>query len=131
MDPSKASRIQKMAALWWMLGLVFSLVGDIHKLVAFSAKQRQKALSSSPPSAGLSKNLSTSPFGVVSWLVTSSLTRDGEEASLCRAFIQDALDLTLPMTVLELIPLSSGSVGMIGCITSLLGAYSAWPSSQR
>lgn len=42
--------------------------------------------------------------------------------------VQDAIDLLIPLSITGWLPLSSGTVGLAGTITSLMGAWSIYPS---
>ena len=44
--------------------------------------------------------------------------------------VRDVLDITIPASSLEYVRLESGTVGLAGAITSLIGAYQNWPSNK-
>jgi hypothetical protein len=46
-----------------------------------------------------------------------------------KATLQDLIDLVIPLSLMGIIDVSPGVVGLAGTITSLLGAASLWPSS--
>ena len=41
--------------------------------------------------------------------------------------VQDSLDLVIPGSLLEWIPVGPAFVGLVGSITSMMGCWAAWP----
>lgn len=52
-----------------------------------------------------------------------------EQSKILFELIQDSLDVIIPGSILEYIPVSNGVVGLAGTVTSLMGVYGAWPKS--
>ena len=86
----------------WLLGLLFGLVLDLHKLRLNSAAQH------------------TAPQDKVKALKQ-------ERTTLLLDLVRDTLDVFIPGTALEYFKLETGTVGLVGTASSLIGIYQTWP----
>ncbi|KAI8615870.1 peroxisomal biogenesis factor 11, partial [Chytriomyces sp. MP71] len=94
--PSIAS-INVRANQSWLAYILFSILGNLHKL---RLNARQTRLNGGVPLRTLQE----------------------ERKRLLRATVQDCLDVVLPVAMLEYVQLESGYLGIIGAVTSLMGA---------
>lgn len=54
-----------------------------------------------------------------------------ETKKVVQSTIQDMIDLIIPLSLMGMIDVSPGVVGLAGTVTSILGAISAWPASPK
>lgn len=52
-----------------------------------------------------------------------------ERVKIILELVQDSLDLVIPASLLEWLPVNQSFVGLVGTITSLMGCWAAWPKS--
>jgi peroxin-11B len=109
--------INTNAARFWLTGLLFAVTADLYRLrnnlqrVALLEKCGEKVLEKDND---LKKELT----GLKS-----------EQSKIFFELVQDSLDLIIPGSILQYVPVSNGIVGLAGTITSLMGVYGAWPKS--
>ena len=102
----KVEDIKKLntnASRAWFIGLLFSVALDLHKLRVNQAKQAKAA-----SGAGDVKALQT------------------ERRGLLLDLIRDVFDLSIPGSSLEYVKIETGTVGLLGTVTSAIGIYQQW-----
>eukprot|EP00158_Paraphelidium_tribonemae_P007505 Partr_v1_DN28272_c3_g1_i1_m76484 putative peroxisomal biogenesis factor 11 len=105
----------KNAARCWLAGLLFAVMADTYRLR--NNMQRIDSLHK---------------FGMQKFDNDLSMKREAdslqaEQSKIVLELFQDSLDLIIPASILELVPVSQGVVGMAGTITSFIGCRNAWP----
>jgi peroxin-11B len=120
--PSQSiQNLNRYAYRFWLVGLLCSLGMDVYKLEHLIRKRIQfeeEALGKTPES----------PSTETTTIDLKMLQKQMNAVTL--DLVRDLLDLLIPGSALGYIQLESGVVGLIGTITSLIGAYQIWPSSS-
>lgn len=107
------------AARCWFMGLLFAVAADGYRLR--NNFQRMQLLEKS---AG--KKFDDEPETTVQKELQSLKVEQGK---ILTELFQDSLDTVIPMSLLGWISVSSGFVGAVGTITSVIGCKNAWPKS--
>jgi peroxin-11B len=101
--------VNDLAPRLWMIGLLASLAYNIYR-------------------AEIHLKISMEEGKIKSYSDLFDLLKDD---SVLRNFLlealQDLLDLVIPLSLSGMIEFSSGTVGLAGTITSLLGSRNLWP----
>ncbi|CAG8485076.1 11285_t:CDS:10 [Ambispora gerdemannii] len=102
-------KINQNAARFWLFGIVCSIFSGFYKLrrLAFHSRIRQKLPETLDDTATEAKGAS-------------------ERRRVIHQLVQDSLDLTLPATALGYLKFDDGLLGIIGFITSIMGARNQW-----
>lgn len=106
--------INRQAPRLWLLGILASLSVNLHKV--------QKNF--------LQRQMGTKLLVQGAPVVTPSGMLDQEMRKLTKDTLQDLIDLVIPMSILGYVNVSSGTVGLAGSITSLMGAASIYPKAE-
>lgn len=100
-------RINYHAPRLWFLGIVASLLTNLHR-IQLSYHQRQ-----------VGQLLGTR--------ASKELISDRELKKVCKDALQDLIDLVIPLSLMGWVDITPGTVGLAGAITSLMGASSLYP----
>lgn len=113
MEKSTMASINQTAPRLWFLGILASLVVNLHKIQKnFLQRQMEmRLLLQGTPQGGLAKVL------------------DKEMRKVTRDALQDMIDLVIPLSLMGWIDVSAGTVGLAGAITSVMGAAAIYPSN--
>ena len=103
--------VNKNAPRLWFIGILASLLTNLYK-VRCGYMQRV---------GGFSLLTKAEPHGLSSIM-------DVEMQRLTKDSLQDLIDLVIPLSLMDWIKVSSGTVGLAGSITSLMGATSIYPN---
>lgn len=109
LSPDSAQKIQRWAALGWACGLGFGVIADLHR---FRLNEHQRKL------AGHDQDASALKFYAK------------EKVKIVTDLVQNSFDLVIPLSTLQYVHFSPGTVGLVGTFTSLLGAWANWPSKS-
>ncbi|KAI3652416.1 hypothetical protein MP228_002741 [Amoeboaphelidium protococcarum] len=106
--------VNKNAARCWFIGLLFAISADLWRLRGNIQRVEvlERAKKGGTDVDDIRKELST-------------LKR--EQKKIYLELAQDTLDLVIPGSLLEIIKVDNGFVGLVGTITSLIGWNAAWP----
>jgi peroxin-11B len=100
----------------WFVGLVFSVALDLHKLRMNAAKQaKARAAASTAADADAARR--------------DARALVAERRGLLLDLVRDVLDLSIPGSALEYVKIETGTVGILGAVTSAIGVYQNWPSA--
>ncbi|TPX37108.1 hypothetical protein SmJEL517_g00900 [Synchytrium microbalum] len=111
---SNPKDITEKAMQAWMFGLVCSIIGGIYKLrtnavrLDLASKARRSAATKNVKDEGVEKEIRD---------------LEKERTGIILNFLQDALDITVPISALNLHPIESGIVGLAGAASAALGVY--------
>ena len=116
MSEEDIQRIQKWAATGWLIGLLFSILGNLYVI------QKLSSMETSSSSSKVSSSLR--PMEIARLI-------QGNEAmlKLLRDVLEDTLNLAIPLNMLKISQFNQGTIGLIGTITSCLGIYTNWPKN--
>ncbi|KAI9012893.1 peroxisomal biogenesis factor 11, partial [Gaertneriomyces semiglobifer] len=123
--------ITKRGLKCWLIALVASLLGDVHKLRLNTQRLEQetklqralKAKGDSDSSAAQTIKALQAAHGLI-----CNLQLCRERSKIVWATVQDGLDMLLPASGLEYVKLESGIVGLVGAVTSVMGGVTQWNS---
>lgn len=120
LDLSKETmtKINLNAPRLWLLGIISNLIINLQKIQTnFAARKLQDKLT-----------LKATPSAVISDM---NMILDKEMRSACEGALQDLIDMFIPFSILGWINLSPGTVGLLGAITSLMGAKNLYPPKSN
>lgn len=107
--------VNRNAARFWFFGLLFALSADLYRLR--NNVQRLDAIEKGGFKRLVGEqDLKTEHYALVK-----------EQKKILLEVTQDALDMVIPASILGYINVSSGFVGLVGTVTSLIGWRAAWP----
>ncbi|KAF9546047.1 Peroxisomal membrane protein PMP27 [Mortierella hygrophila] len=112
---TKIKRYTELANKFWLAGIVFSFISGLYKTRQIQIR-RQAALRGLKHRGESEKAYSRTEL--------SGLAR--EQHALNKVLLQDGLDMLIPASGLSYVNLDDGAVGLIGTVTSLMGAQSHW-----
>ncbi|KAG6885443.1 hypothetical protein C0993_001523 [Termitomyces sp. T159_Od127] len=116
-DPQFAKKLSKTSSQLWLAGILFSLAGGILKTIRLARESRKLQAGDSYGEKDISaENQREARLSSVK----------AAQSKARRQFITDALDVWLPATGAGLTNINEGTLGIIGLITSLLGAQAQW-----
>ncbi|KAI1304441.1 Peroxisomal membrane protein PMP27 [Mortierella claussenii] len=113
-------RYNELANKFWLSGIVFGFVGGLYKT-------RQIQIRKEAAARGLKHQGETEKSHARSDL--KALEREQHAAN--RQLLQDGLDMLIPATGLGYVDLDDGAVGLVGTITSILGAQTQWAKVNK
>jgi Peroxisomal biogenesis factor 11 (PEX11) len=102
--------VQKWAATAWILGLLFSLMGNLYLL---------KKMGSMVAATNTTKNTADLLYLMQSNVMAMKILRE---------IVEDGLNLAIPMNMMKITQFNQGTIGLIGTLTSCLGIYGNWPA---
>ncbi|KAF9098800.1 Peroxisomal membrane protein PMP27 [Mortierella sp. GBA35] len=108
-------RYTELANKFWLAGIVFSFISGLYKTRQIQIR-KETALRGLKHRGESEKTFSRTEL--------SSLAK--EQHAVNKALLQDGLDMLIPSTGLGYVDLDDGAVGLIGTVTSLMGAQSHW-----
>ncbi|KAG5718850.1 Peroxisomal membrane protein PMP27 [Termitomyces sp. T112] len=117
-DSVAAKRFSKRSSQLWLAGILFSLAGGVLKTIRL-ARESSKLQGSSCGEKDISEENQRE--------VRLSAVKAAQGAAR-RQFIVDILDVWIPATGAGIANVNDGALGIIGLITSLLGAQAQWKS---
>ncbi|KAF8926255.1 peroxisomal biogenesis factor 11 [Dissophora ornata] len=113
-------RYNELANKFWLTGIVFSIISGLYK-------SRQIHIRRSTTVRGLKHKGEKEKADARTDL--KGLAK--EQAVVSRQLLQDGLDALIPSTSLEYVDLDDGVVGLIGTLTSIMGAQTQWAKANR
>lgn len=129
---TNAKKWAKLSARFWLVGLICSIVRDIHdmRLVVTRELRKKSSLKKRGDSPHIQTNNNFSDVNSES--VQGSVYKvASENVPLLLDFLKNMLDILLPLTILGYVKMSPGSQGLIGTITSFIGILTTWNSSLK
>lgn len=99
------SSINRIAPRLWLLGIASGALVNLHLLNKYLTLKKSKS--------------TELEFKAESDKVIEKYSQN---------ILQDFIDLLIPLSIMGWIPLTQGTVGLAGSITSLMGAYSIYPA---
>ncbi|KAG0214481.1 Peroxisomal membrane protein PMP27 [Mortierella sp. GBA30] len=108
-------RYGELANKFWLAGIVFSFISGLYKT-------RQIQIRHETAVRGL-KNQAESEKSNAR---TEVKALEKEQLSVNKQLLQDGLDMLIPATSLGYLDLDDGAVGLVGTVTSIMGAQSQW-----
>lgn len=112
-EKETATRISKNAARFWLFGISCSLVSGIYKTYMLVQRQR---LATRPRATAEKEAERRVELHQIS----------SESVGVRLQMLQDFCDWLNPLSNLDFVSLSDGTVGLAGTLSSLLGARSQW-----
>ncbi|KAF9573836.1 Peroxisomal membrane protein PMP27 [Mortierella alpina] len=113
-------RYTELANKFWLAGITFSFLSGLYKT-------RQIQIRRSSAVRGIKHHGESEKSYARTEL--KSLTR--EQHSVTKQLVQDGLDILIPSTGLGYLSLDDGAVGLIGTVTSIMGAQSQWAKVNK
>jgi peroxin-11B len=115
LSPENAKKLAKISLRFWLAGILFSLVHGVSKTVrlAKEAKMLQKSKGEKDLAEEAARETRLSAV---------QTARENNQKQL----VIDLLDVWIPATGAELLDINEGTLGMLGLISSLLGAKTQW-----
>ncbi|KAF9910831.1 Peroxisomal membrane protein PMP27 [Lobosporangium transversale] len=113
-------RCNELANKFWLSGIVFSFMTGLYKT-------RQIQICRKAASRSLNHQGETEKTHAHSDL--KALTK--EQQSVNKQLLQDALDMLIPASSLAYVNLDDGVVGLIGTVTSIMGAQTQWTKVNK
>ncbi|KAJ3190105.1 Peroxisomal membrane protein PMP27 [Gaertneriomyces sp. JEL0708] len=111
--------ISKRGLKCWLIALIASLLGDVHKLRLNTQRLEQETkLQRALKAKGDSDSSAVQTINAL----------NAERSKIVWATVQDGLDMLLPASGLEYVKLESGIVGLVGAVTSVMGGVTQWNS---
>ncbi|KAF8807526.1 peroxisomal biogenesis factor 11 [Phlegmacium glaucopus] len=117
LNPERAKKLTKISFRFWLAGIIFSLAHGVLKAARLTkeAKELQKTM------VWGEKDLADEAARETRLSVIET-ARDNNRKQL----VIDLLDVWIPATGAELLNINEGTLGILGLISSLLGAKSQW-----
>ncbi|KAH8549398.1 peroxisomal biogenesis factor 11 [Umbelopsis sp. PMI_123] len=115
-------KITDLGFKFWAAGLVFSITNGLYKLKQTQAKIELVKRNSKLVKASSSEK--DAQRAADYRMQEKTLIKDKEDATY--QLVQDALDLVIPSSTLGWINADEGVVGIVGTITSVMGAQTQW-----
>ena len=109
-------RLNTNASRAWFIGLLFSVTLDLYKLQVNQAKQAKVRASLSASSSASDQEGPRRDFK----------TLQTEQRGLLLDLVRDVFDLSIPGSSLEYVKIDTGTVGLLGAVTSCIGIYQNW-----
>ncbi|KAI8590274.1 peroxisomal biogenesis factor 11 [Geranomyces variabilis] len=101
----------------WLVALIASLLNNLHKLRLNTQRIEQET-----KAVHAAKTKGVDELSSVAQLKTLR----SERTKLAVAAVADSLDIMIPASGLDLIPIESGIVGLIGATTAIIGGVNQW-----
>ncbi|PPQ89407.1 hypothetical protein CVT25_002225 [Psilocybe cyanescens] len=117
LDPATAKKVTKRAFQFWLAGIAFSLVHGVLK----AARLAKEAKSLRESEVYGEKDLA-----VEAARETRQSAIDAARRSNRQQMLIDLLDISIPATGAELLNVNEGTLGILGLISSILGAKAQW-----
>ncbi|KAF9921195.1 Peroxisomal membrane protein PMP27 [Linnemannia zychae] len=108
-------RYSELANKFWLAGIACSFIAGLYKTRQIQIR-RHSALRGLKHREESEKTSSRSEIAIL----------DREQHAMNKVLLQDGLDLLIPASGLGYVNLDDGVVGLIGTITSLMGAQTQW-----
>ena len=121
---SNPKDVSSRAFKFWLIGLIASLLNDLHRL-------RMNVIKTGMEEKGLRQAQKQKLESEITSSSKQLATLKAEKDSIIYTTVQDALDITIPASALEYIVLDNTIVGFIGVVTSVMGAYTHWKSVAK
>ncbi|KAG9326626.1 hypothetical protein KVV02_006137 [Mortierella alpina] len=113
-------RYTELANKFWLAGITFSFISGLYKT-------RQTQIRRESAVRGIKHHGESEKSNARTEL--KSLAR--EQHSVTKQLVQDGLDILIPSTGLGYLSLDDGAVGLIGTVTSIMGAQSQWAKVNK
>ncbi|KAG0351608.1 Peroxisomal membrane protein PMP27 [Podila minutissima] len=113
-------RYNELANKFWLSGIVFSFLSGLYK-----TRQVQIRMESAQ------RGLNHSAESEKSYSRTELKSLALEQNTINKGLLQDGLDMLIPSTGLGYVDLDDGAVGLIGTVTSIMGAQSQWAKVNK
>ncbi|KAF9012206.1 Peroxisomal membrane protein PMP27, partial [Haplosporangium bisporale] len=113
-------RYNELANKFWLSGIVFSFLSGLYKTRQIQIR-KESALRGLKHSGESEKSYSRTEI--------KSLAK--EQDAVNKTLLLDGLDMLIPSTGLGYVDLDDGAVGLIGTITSIMGAQSQWAKVNK
>jgi len=117
LDPQTAQRVAKRAFQFWFSGIVFSIINGALKAARLNKEERRLQSSSKWGEKDLGEEAARDTK-------LSAIT--STHAATRQQFIIDLCDIWIPATGSGLLNINEGTLGILGLISSLLGARAQW-----
>ncbi|KAF9577397.1 Peroxisomal membrane protein PMP27, partial [Lunasporangiospora selenospora] len=113
-------RYTELANKFWLSGIVFGFLTGLYKTHQIQIRRQTAA-----------RGLKSQGESEKSNARTELKSLDREQHSVNKQLLQDGLDMLIPSSSLEYINLDDGIVGLVGTVTSIMGAQSQWEKVNK
>ncbi|KAF9361526.1 Peroxisomal membrane protein PMP27 [Mortierella sp. AD094] len=113
-------RYTELSNKFWLSGIIFSFFGGLYKT-------RHIQIRRETASRGLKHHVESEKSNAR----TEVKAIEREQHEVNKQLLQDALDMLIPSTSLGYVDLDDGLVGLIGTVTSIMGAQAQWAKVNK
>ncbi|KAF9949077.1 Peroxisomal membrane protein PMP27 [Mortierella alpina] len=113
-------RYTELANKFWLAGITFSFLSGLYKT-------RQIQIRRSSAARGIKHHGESEK----SYARTELKSLAREQHAVTKQLVQDGLDILIPSTGLGYLNLDDGAVGLIGTVTSIMGAEAQWAKVNK
>ncbi|KAF9172360.1 Peroxisomal membrane protein PMP27 [Mortierella sp. AD011] len=113
-------RYIELSNKFWLSGIIFSFLGGLYKT-------RHIQIRRETASRGLKHHVESEKLNARAEV--KAIEREQHEVN--KHLLQDALDMLIPSTSLGYVDLDDGLVGLIGTVTSIMGAQAHWAKVNK
>ncbi|KAG0005069.1 Peroxisomal membrane protein PMP27 [Entomortierella chlamydospora] len=113
-------RYIELSNKFWLSGIIFSFLGGLYKT-------RHIQIRRETASRGLKHHVESEKLSAHAEV--KAIEREQHEVN--KQLLQDALDMLIPSTSLGYVDLDDGLVGLIGTVTSIMGAQAHWAKVNK
>jgi hypothetical protein len=107
----------------WLYGLFFGVVLNMYKLRALLEEQKsQSAVLRNSEASGNQEQADKAAKAIVAI--------DDKKNKQVMGIIKNGIDMIIPAQRLQWVPVSDGTAGLAGAITSCIGIYDTWPADK-
>jgi len=117
LDSQSAQRVAKRSFQLWFTGIIFSIVNSVFKTVRLNKEERSLQASATWGEKDLGEEAARE---------TKLSAIAAARATTRQQFIIDLCDVWIPATGSGLLNVNEGTLGILGLISSLLGAKAQW-----